>query len=103
MLSLYYNQKQLELFGFCPNEDGNWSTKIFLTRGLILSIDIVMSLAPSIAYPFLHSDEADVFIDALIPVIGFIVVTASYVTFFMEGRRAIHTFTHLRSLVNERE
>lgn len=103
MQSLYYNQKHLELFGFCPNEDGNWNAKIFLTRGLILFIDIIMSFAPSIVYPFLHSEEPDVFIDALIPVIGFIVVTASYVTFFLEGKRAINTFTQLRLLVNERE
>lgn len=62
-----------------------------------------MSITPSIAYAVLHPEEPNVYIDQLIPVIGFIVVTTSYVTFFLEGRRAINTFTHLRSLVNERE
>lgn len=103
MASLIYNQNHLELFGFCANADGNWNAKAFLTRGIVLFIDIIMSLVPSIAYPFLHSDEADVFKDALIPIIGFIVVILSYITFFLEGKRVIKTFACIRSLVNERK
>lgn len=103
MSTLNYNQNHLKLFGLCGSAEGNWSAKLSLTRGVVLFIDIIMSLIPSIAYPFLNSDEPDVFIDALIPVIGFILVTFSYVTFFFEGERAIKTFESIRSLVNERE
>lgn len=103
MEPLSCTQKYLQVFGFCPNPDGTVDKIVFLTRLIILYITILQALVPSICYPLFHSDEPDVFINSLIPIVGFIIVPISYVTFFLEDKSALITFSHIRSLVKERK
>lgn len=103
MEPLRYTQNYLQVFGFCPAPDGSLNTTVFLTRLAILYITFIQALLPSMCYPLFHSDEPDVFINSLIPVVGFIIVPISYVTFFVEDKSALITFSHIRSLVNERK
>lgn len=101
MVPLEYNQQLLQLFGLCPSEDGGSNIITFVKRTMILwtyGID----LGPTSYFFYTHFDEPELLISALTPIIAFTVVIFSYITFFLEGKRAIYTYTYLRTLVNER-
>lgn len=105
-MALLYNQRYLEIFGFCPTEEtanGNVDIILILRRSAVLFICIVMALIPSISYILLHPEDTEVLITSLIPIVGFILVVSSYCTFFLEGRTAISAFDHLRTVVNDRK
>ncbi|XP_055325770.1 uncharacterized protein LOC129579623 [Sitodiplosis mosellana] len=101
MVPLEYNQKLLELFGFCPNADGGSLILTFVKRITMLWITVGMDLIPTCHFLYAHFDNPELLIAAISPITGFIVVIISYLTFVVEGKRAIHTFTYLRALVNE--
>lgn len=103
MASLYYNQKHLELFGFCPKEDGTSDAIVYVKRYTVLHIIVLHSFVGSVVYPFRHPDEPDVFLSALTPIIAYILVPTSYLTFFLEGKRSVRTFSNVRKLVDERK
>lgn len=102
MVPLEYNQKLLELFGLCPSEDGRLNILTFVKRITILWMNIGMDLGPTSYFFFTHFDDPELLIGSLTPIIAFIVVSISYITFSLEGKRSIYTFRYLRALVNER-
>lgn len=105
MVPLQYTQQHLEIFGFCPKEfsDNSFDIILFLKRFTISFICIAMALIPSIAYVCLHPDDTEALISNLIPIVGFILVGTSYLTFFPEGKIALKAFAFLRTIVNDRK
>lgn len=103
MEALSCNQKYLKVFGYCRKADDTVDNTVFLTRVAIFYITLVQALIPSICYPFFHSDEPEVFINSLIPIIGFLITPISYLTFFIEDKNVLNTLVYIRSLVHERK
>lgn len=106
MVPLQTNQRYMELFGFCPKEtnlDDNFNIILLSKRFGVLYICIIMSLVPSISYILLHPEDTEVLITSLIPIVGFILVVWSYITFFLEGNTAAKAFVDLRRAINDRK
>lgn len=101
MEPLEYNQKHLELLGFCQSDGSRIITLI--KRIGMLWMAIGMDLIPTTHFLYSHFDNNTEFlISTLTPIIAYIVVSVSYLSFCIEGNRAIQTITYLRALVKER-
>lgn len=102
MVPLEYNQKLFELFGFCPCADGSAQFATFVKRCAMFWTIIGMDLIPTSHFLYAHFDDPALLISSISPITAFIVVTISYLTFVIEGKRANYTLSYLRALVNER-
>lgn len=103
MVPLEYTQKHMQVLGFCPKEDGSSINITYATRAFTLWIFCGMSLIPSCYFVFTHMEDTAQVITSLIPLLSFVLVPVSYVTFFLEGKRAVRLFAQLRTLANERK
>ncbi|XP_031629168.1 uncharacterized protein LOC116344663 isoform X2 [Contarinia nasturtii] len=61
-----------------------------------------MALIPSNYYVFTHTEDPEAIINSLIPILGFVLVLLSYITFVFEGHHVVHLFVCLRTLVKRR-
>lgn len=106
MAPLDYNQKYLEIFGFCArqrHQNGSSIYVTFATRFLMLFIIFGMAWSPSTVYLYLHSGDTDTFVSALTPIVAYFLVFASYLTFFCQDKVAINSFADIREMLNQRE
>lgn len=106
MAPLDYNQKHMEIFGFCArqrHQNGSSAYVTFATRFLMLFIIFGMAWGPSTVYFYLHSGDTDTFVSALTLIVAYFLVFASYLTFFCQDKVAINTFANICELLNQRE
>lgn len=101
MAPLEYNQRSLEFFGFLSINQQN--IRSVIVRFIILGVFVVMALVPSSYYLYLHVDDTETIISALTPIVAYLLVSASYVTFVSENKTAINNILELRALAEERE
>lgn len=104
MEPLRITQNYLQFFGLCPPEKAsNMDFMTSVKRFIIVWICYVMSLIPTSYFLYSHLDNPDTLVSCLVPITGFIFVSVSYITLSVEGVRAVHAFTYLRSFVMERK
>lgn len=103
MVPLEYNQKLCELFGFCPRADGSAQVLTFAKRCVILWLLVGMDVIPTLHFLYTHFDDPALLISAISPITAFTVGSVSYLTFAIEGKRAVYIYSYLRTLVNERK